>query len=410
MTRKFFPAMDILNADCLREIIIHLSLQDQIALLQVNRYLQQIVQSLWITKYKHNSINFVEKSLKDEDLERFFKTIKDFAESFELRFLDEQKYKLLKKFTYPQIKTVRLTIHPCFIRDEDIKDFHLMFPNLRVFSPHGNLTGRYLDLWPNLTELNLSYCYKLELSYFHSIMRSLHLEHLELNMFPMSKQCEQLDLKEANLENLKYLRLNTYELYYFLVKPMPKLQHLYITNQYNPRQLFDVILSVWRARDIRKLETNVKNVLANCLEMRMNVEELCIINDDNVLPQNVIRSLHLLDDLRVLRFKSCDLTTINIAELLRSIPQIDEISLESCRLPAQLKLNAVELGEERSKLLRLNFWQNIGRRLRNSPEREYRQNTPQSVDVIIKGEHSFFEFTEIPGVDLYFEPLYIQFR
>ncbi|XP_075165833.1 uncharacterized protein LOC142238159 isoform X2 [Haematobia irritans] len=404
------PVMETLNPDCLREIVTHLQLQDQISLLQVNGYIQQIIQSLWMTKYKHNTINFVEKSLKDDELEIFLENIKDFVESFELRFLDEYKYGLLKKFTYPKVKTVRLTIHPCFIRDEDLKDFHCMFPNLQIFSPHGNLTGKYLDLWPNLKELNLSYCYKLELRYFHNIMRTLHLEHLELNMFPISKQCEQLDMKEAHMESLRYLRLNTYELYYFLVKPMPKLRHLFITNQYNPRQLFDVILSVWKAGDIRKLETNVKNVLANCLEMKMNVQELCIINDENVLPQNVIRSLHMLDELRVLRFKNCDLTTVDVLELLRSIPQVDEISLENCRLSEHLKINAFQLGEGRSKLLRLNLWQNIGRRLRNSPDRDNGHNSPEPIDVAINGQHELFEVTENVGSDLCFEPLYIEFR
>ncbi|XP_061395975.1 uncharacterized protein LOC133331607 [Musca vetustissima] len=407
--------MDTLNADCLREIIINLSLKDQIALLQVNAYFEEIVLSLWSTKYKNNNINFLERDLNDIEMEIFFNAITQFAESFELRFLDEHKYGILKKFIYPQVRSVRLTIHPCFMKDEDVLDLHRMFPNLQVFSPHGNLSGKYLDSWRDLKELNLGYCYKLELEHFHRIMRNLHLEHLDLNMFPLSKQYEQLDLREARLERLQYLRLNTYEFYYFLSKPLPQLKHLYITNQYNPRQLFDVILSVWAAKDILKVEANVKNVLANCLEMRLNVHELCIINDDNVLPFNVMKSLHLLDDLRVLRFKSCDFTTVDVAELLRNIPQVEKISLESCRLPDQIiSLNVPLLAAERSTPLRLNFWQNFARRSRNSsPEgdgQQNRTNSPQPCDVILKGHHDLFEFTEKPGSDLCFEPLYVQFR
>lgn len=336
-------------------------------MLQVNTCFEETILSLWSLKYKNNNINFLERDLNDRELEIFFNAIKPFAETFELRFLDEHKYGIMKKFIYPRVRSVRLTIHPCFMKDEDILDLHRMFPNLQVFSPHGNLSGKYLESWSNLKELNLGYCYKLELEHFQGIMRRLHLEHLDLNMFPLSKQYEQLDLKEAHLERLKYLRLNTYEFYYFLSKPLPQLKHLYITNQYNPRQLFDVILSVWKAKDIIKLEANVKNVLANCLEMRMNVRELCIINDDNVLPINVVRSLHLLNDLRVLRFKSCDFTTVDVTELLLNIPQVEEISLESCRLPEQTThLNVSLLGAERTTPLRLNFWQNFARRSRNS--------------------------------------------
>ncbi|XP_073847867.1 uncharacterized protein [Musca autumnalis] len=405
--------MDTLNPDCLREIVIHLPLKDQISLLQVNTYFEEIVQSLWAVKYRNNNINFLERDLNDRELEIFFNAIKEFAETFELRFLDEHKYGILKKFIYPHVKSVRLTIHPCFMKDEDILDLHRMFPNLKIFSPHGNLSGRYLDSWLEMKELNLGYCYKLELEHFHRIMRKLHLEHLDLNMFPLSKQYEQLDLKEAHLDQLRYLRLNTYEFYYFLSKPLPLLKELYITNQYNPRQLFDVILSVWNAKDILKVEANVKNVLANCLEMRMNVRELCIINDDNVLPINVMKSLHQLDDLRILRFKSCDFTTVNVTELLRNIPQVEEISLESCRLSEQtIDLNVSLLGAERTTPLRLNFWQNFSRRSRNpSPNGEEppRTNSPQPCDVILKGHHDLFEFTENPGSDLCFEPLYVQF-
>uniref|UniRef100_T1PHS1 Leucine rich repeat protein n=1 Tax=Musca domestica TaxID=7370 RepID=T1PHS1_MUSDO len=406
--------MEVLNPDCLREIAAQLSLKDQIAMLQVNRYFEETILSLWASKYKNNKIYFLERELNDKELEIFFSAISPFAESFELRFLDVHKYGILKKFIYPRVRSVRLTIHPCFMKDEDILDLNRMFPNLQVFSPHGNLSGKYLDSWSNLKELNLCYCYKLELEHFHTIMRNLHLEHLDLNMFPLSKQYEQLDLKQAHLESLKYLRLNTYEFYYFLSKPLPQLKHLYITNQYNPRQLFDVILSVWKAKDILKVEANVKNVLANCLEMRMNVHELCIINDDNVLPINVVKSLHLLDELRILRFKSCDFTTVDVGELLQNIPQVEEISLESCRLPDQnIHLNAALLGAGRSTPLRLNFWQNFSRRSRNSsPEGEGqpRSNSPKTCDVVLKGHHEMFEFTEKPGSDLCFEPLYVQFR
>ncbi|XP_061395974.1 uncharacterized protein LOC133331606 [Musca vetustissima] len=236
--------MDTLNADCLREIIINLSLKDQIALLQVNAYFEEIVLSLWSTKYKNNNINFLERDLNDTEMEIFFKSITQFAESFELRFLDEHKYGILKKFTYPQVRSVRLTTPTCFMEDEDVLDLHRMFPNLQVFSPYGNLSGKYLDSWRDLKELNLAHCYKLELKHLHRIMSNLHLEHLDLNMFPLCKQYEQLDLRKAHLERLQYLRLITYEFYYFLSKPLPQLKHLYITNQYNPRQLFAAILSV----------------------------------------------------------------------------------------------------------------------------------------------------------------------
>lgn len=365
--------METLDVYSIRFLIQYLDLKSQIALVHINDQYYEAISRLWRLRYRRLSIHFVESTLTDREYEVFFDVIKDFIEVLDLRFMDERKYELLKTSTYPHVKTLRLSLHPIFMTDKDVLDLFHLFPSLTIFVPNGNLTGKYLDLWVNLKDLTLTCCYLLEVPRFHRIMEVLVLEELKLNIFPLPDQFDQLHLPNANLKELRYLRLNTYELYYFLNHPLPNLKDLIVANLYNPRQLFDVLLSTWQANDIRKLETtNVENVLANCLEMRMDVEEICIIGDKNAMPPNVVRSLHTLTNLRQLRIKNCKLYSVNIMQLLKSLPQADVVSIEECRLvQSHVVIDVMELAATRTKVIRLNFFDNEPRSLRNEENYDY---------------------------------------
>ncbi|TMW45040.1 hypothetical protein DOY81_009882, partial [Sarcophaga bullata] len=242
-------AMESLNTDCLIEILKFLNLNDQIKLHQLNSSLQTATATLWLIKYKHVHINFLETSLSSEEFGIFLNCIQDTVEMMQLRFINQSTYEVMKRFRFKCLKTFRFTLEkPYFLEDNDLKDLKIMMPNLQALSPHGNLTGLYMCEWPTLKELNLSFCFKVEMQHFQTILSQLKLEKLKLNIFPNNQQFEQLNLQEAQLDNLKYLELNTYEFYYFLAKPLKALKQLIITNHYNPRQLFDVLLSIWRPR------------------------------------------------------------------------------------------------------------------------------------------------------------------
>lgn len=352
-------AMNSLNTDCLIEIVKFLNLKDQISAYQVNTQLQVAVTSLWLIKYKNVHLNFLDLPINEDELCIFLRAVQDIAEVLQLRFINKDKYEILKKFCFQGVHNFRFTLRkPYFMEDEDLKDMLKIVPNLRAFSPHGYLTGLYMDQWPLLKDLNLSFCFKLEMLHFQNLMSKLKLEKLKLNIFPNNNQFEQMNLTEALVEDLKYLELNTYEFYYFLAKPLSSLKKLIITNHYNPRQLFDVILSVWQAQQIRLVETaNVDNILVNCVEMNLNVEELTIINDENPLPSNVIPCLQLLSDMRKLRFKNCAIKSEDFVNLLKNIPQLREISFEHCQFDmANLCVKVEDLN--RREKLRLNMYEN----------------------------------------------------
>lgn len=339
-----------------------LSLRDQINLMQVNADFRHIVTQYWLIKYKHFHINFFEQPLTNEEFRKFLEIMHAAIETMNLRLFSKEKFEILKLFSYEKVKNLRITNRrPLFIEDEDLKVLHKLYPNLTTFSPHGNFSGVNMDLWPNMKELNLNYCTKLDVHHFNRLMKTLKLEVLKLNVFPNDKQYEQLDLQHANVDALKYLELNTYELYYFLSEPLPSLKELIITNRYNPRQIFDVLLSIWKPQQIQKLEcANVDNIIANCLEMNMNVAELCIINDENCLPHNAITSLHLLEDLQRLRFKNCKFKLQDFQLLLKNIPQIQELSLENCQFDSlRLPISIMDVVSNRKRKLRLNFYQNL---------------------------------------------------
>lgn len=353
--------METLNTDCLIEILKFLKLKDQITLYQLNSTLQAATCTLWHTKHKHVHINFLESAMSSEDFGIFLDCIKDTVEVIQLRFLNKHKYEVMKRYCFKRLKSFRYTLEkPYFLEDNDLKDLKVMMPNLQAFSPHGNLTGLYMTEWPLLKELNLSFCFSIEMQHFQTILSQLKLEKLKLNIFPNNNQFDQLNLQEAKIENLKYLELNTYEFYYFLSKPLKDLKELIITNHYNPRQLFDVLLSIWQAKDIHRIETaNVNNVLMNCLEMHMNVEELSIINDENPLPVHAIISLHQLTELRKLRFKNCKLIVKDFINFLINATQLEYISFENCQFDnANLNIKVLNLIANRTRKLRLNMYEN----------------------------------------------------
>lgn len=372
--------MNSLNTDCLMEIVKLLHLKDQISAYQVNTSLQVAVATLWLMKYKHVHLNFTEVQLTNQEFAIFLKTVQDILEMLQLRFLNKEKCEILKQLHFAKVNNFRFTLsRPYFMEDSDLKDLRKSMPNLQAFSPHGNLTGLYMDGWPLLKDLNLSYCFKLEMSHFQGIMSNLKLEKLKLNVFPNNNQFEQMNLVDAQVEELKYLKLNTYEFYYFLAKPLTALKELIITNHYNPRQLFDVLLSIWHANEIRLVETaNVDNILVNCLDMHMNVEQLTIVNDENPLPTNIIPSLHQLTDLRKLRFKSCSIMSKDLINLLKSTPQLREISFEDCQFDtANICVKIEEVCANRIKKLRLNMYEN---RLMDNLERPiWRRGTEEEV-------------------------------
>lgn len=353
--------MESLNIDCLIEILKFLPLKDQIKLYQLNGSLQTATTTLWLIKFKHVHINFLETSMASEDFGIFLNCIKDSVELMQLRFLNQHNYEVMKSFCFQSLKTFRFTLEkPYFLEDNDLKDLQTMMPNLQAFSPHGNLSGLYMCEWPMLKELNLSFCFKVELQHFQTILSRLKLEKLKLNIFPNNNQFEQLNLQEAQVENLKYLELNTYEFYYFLAKPLKALKQLIITNHYNPRQLFDVLLSIWQAKDICRIETsNVNNILMNCLEMHMNIEQLSIVNDEYPLPAHAIPSLHQLTELRTLRFKSCNINVKDFINLLKMATQLVEISCENCQFDKNnLHVEVLEVICNRTKKLKLNMYEN----------------------------------------------------
>ncbi|KAM7343572.1 uncharacterized protein ACRADG_010562 isoform 2-T2 [Cochliomyia hominivorax] len=405
--------MNSLNTDCLIEIIKFLSLKDQISLYQVNNNLQVAVTTLWLIKYKHVHLNFLEVSVSEQDFEIFLNAIQDSVEVLQLRFLDKDKYGVMKRFCFRRVNNFRFTLSkPYFMVDEDLKDLQKILPNLRAFSPHGNLTGLHMDEWPLLNDLNLSSCFKLEMSHFQNIMSKLKLEKLKLNIFPNNNQFEQMNLMEAQVEYLQYLELNTYEFYYFLAKPLTALKELIITNHYNPRQLFDVLLSIWPAKDIRRVETaNVDNILVNCVEMHLNVEELFIVNDENPLPSNIIPSPLILTDLRKLRFKNCTIKSKDFKNLLQNIPQLLEISFENCQFDAaNICLKVEEIIANRKEKLRLNLFEN---RLMDDLEKLdwfTGMGDIKYVLVNVIGHHNLLELTHCRGANLCYEPLYVVYR
>ncbi|KNC27334.1 hypothetical protein FF38_07243, partial [Lucilia cuprina] len=410
---KPINVMDSLNNDCLIEIIKYLNLKDQITLHQVNNGLQVTVTSLWLLKYKHVHINFLEVPLSNQEFGLFLKTIQDIVEVLQLRFLTQDKYEIMKEFYFPQVKNFRFTLSkPYFMKDSDIKDLKQILPNLNAFSPHGNLTGLYMEEWSSLKDLNLSFCFKLEMLHFQTIINTLKLEKLKLNVFPNNNQFEQMNLVDAQVEDLKYLELNTYEFYYFLAKPLKALKELVITNHYNPRQLFDVLLSIWKANKIRLVETaNVDNILVNCLEMHLNVEELTIVNDENPLPANTITSLRLLTNLRKLRFRSCQIKSNNFVNLLKNTPQLNEISFEQCHFDvANICVKVEEIAVNRTEKLRLNMLEN--RLMDNLDRPSWCREMEDMVDILVDilGDHNLLELTHLKGSDLCYEPLYVVFR
>lgn len=406
--------MDSLNTDCLIEIIKYLKLKDQITLHQVNTSLQEAVTALWLIRYKNVQINFIETPLSNREWYRFLKGIKTTVEVMQLRFLTKEKYEVMKCFkSFDKVRNFRFTLSkPYFMEDNDLKDLTRLLPNLRAFSPHGNLTGLYMDEWPHLQELNLSFCFKLEMQHFQIILKHLKLEKLNLNIFPNNKQFEQMNLNDAQVEFLQYLELNTYEFYYFLAKPLANLKDLIITNHYNPRQLFDVLLSVWSAKQILKIETsNVDDILVNCLDIHMNVEQLTIVNDENPLPANIIPSMHLLSDLRLLRFKNCNFNSIlAIQHLLATITQITEISFENCQFnTANIRLIVDDIVVNRTTKLRLNMFAN---RLIDNRDMPIWLSQQEINNVLVTsiGSHQLFEVTYLPGPSLCYQPLFVQFR
>ncbi|XP_065369318.1 uncharacterized protein LOC135961700 [Calliphora vicina] len=405
--------MNSLNTDCLIEIVKFLNLKDQVTLNQVDSSLQLAVTTLWLIKYKHIHINFLEVPLTNQEFWIFLKTIKDAVEVLQLRFLTKDKYEIMKQFCFKRVHNFRFTLSkPYFLEDNDLKDLRKMLPNLKAFSPHGNLSGLYMDEWPLLKDLNLSFCFKLEMQHFHTIINQLKLEKLKLNVFPNNNQFEQMNLLDAQLEYLKYLELNTYEFYYFLAKPLKALKELIITNHYNPRQLFDVLLSIWQAKDIRLVETaNVDNILVNSVEMHLNVEQLTIVNDENPLPSNIISSLHLLTDLRKLRFKSCQIKSKNFINLLKNTPQLQDISFEHCQFDvANICVKVEEIITNRSEKLRLNMFEN--RLMENSERPAWSRGMEEILYVVVDvlGQHNLIELTQFKGTDLCYEPLYVVYR
>uniref|UniRef100_A0A1A9W9X2 F-box domain-containing protein n=1 Tax=Glossina brevipalpis TaxID=37001 RepID=A0A1A9W9X2_9MUSC len=403
--------MESLNEDCVLKICSYLNLRDQISLQQVCSHLTQIIKRHWISKYKHCECHFLKQHLSSSELQNLLAAICETVEIIEFRFFNKLQYETLKKFTYTKAWNFRFTqLSPYFMNDNDIKDLADIFPNLRSFSPHGYFTGEHIKSWSTLTDLSLSYCYKLNPLTFLDIMNNLKLEKLQLNIFPNYKAPDifnGLDLQTSHVKYLTHLQLNTYEFYYFVCERLPALKQLILTNHYNPQQIFDVLLSKWKCSEIMALETsNINHILINCLNLNMNIEKLIIINDVNALPLNAIDSLHQLTQLRELSLNACELDVAAIQQLLYSgCFHLELISIALCQLnEAFLKLNVRDIIINRNKNLRFNFYSNTLEKI-NDGELQTR-----NVVLELNGTHSLFEVTEIPTNKLLYEPLCVTFH
>lgn len=351
--------MHLLNNDCLIEIIKHLSLKDQISVYQVSSSLQVAVTTHWLVKFKHIRINFIEVSLTNEEFAILLRTLQGSLKVLHLRFLNKEKYQVLKELRFEHVTDFRFTLaKPYFLEDDDLKDLKKVVPNLTAFSPHGNLTGLNMDEWPLLKDLNLSFCFKLKKPHFINVLSRLKLEKLKLDIFISEFDYE--DLQDAHVADLKYLRLNVYEFNFFLTKPLTSLKELTLTNLPNLGQVFNLLLVYWKAKDFLCVETaNIDNILTNCIETHMNVEQLCIINDEKALPAEVIGSLYQLTELRKLRFKNCYIFVKDFIDLLQNIPQLHELSFENCYFDeANICLQVENVCMNRKEKLRLNMFEN----------------------------------------------------
>ncbi|XP_020717887.1 uncharacterized protein LOC101458311 isoform X2 [Ceratitis capitata] len=326
-----------LDDDSLEKIFSYLTLQDQINFLRVCPRLRNVFEMYTKHAYKTCKLDVL-YNLTLWELRDFFTAAGASLECLVGRipseFLERYMYYILKYS--PRLKT--LNMMSVAIKDDDLEAITKLehMENL-ILSKNTYLTGKHIDRFKNLKQLEMYDCDGLEPGHLVKIITTLsNLTLLDI------QRCEILT---TSMVDLMVEHLPKLEVFKFSIPPtccsrlalLPSLKKLDILSSYEmayiPDELFEKLVE-HRADQLERLCIISRNAIAKrhidkIIQLR-NLRFLSIGNNDAV-DDEALQKLCQLQKLEILSIKDCHVITDRaLLSLVKSCPRLHIINIDFC--------------------------------------------------------------------------------
>ncbi|XP_030376692.1 uncharacterized protein LOC115625691 [Scaptodrosophila lebanonensis] len=299
-------AFDLLNDDCLLDVIKRLEFPDQLSLLSLTPALTENVRYEWrnYTKYVLDAPELIKLQRNPEHLLQLSEIINSTVQELVIDYGKVEHLQPWKKHSFSSIRTLKCSLDDEVDPAEGIRLLVELFPALTSLKLEGPISGIDMWHWTELQDLDLSGCYDLEPQYFKQIFGTLKLEKLNFAVGQRQSYLEEA-LSIASCRTLQELQIDDFyvtEVFIAHLNMLPNFRRLTMRTTGNPK--IEAIVNLMSYR-ITQAQFNdaIWTCPAHVLQKLTSLELLAIIEDDiessdiTLLVSNLpsLKQLHLIN-------------------------------------------------------------------------------------------------------------------
>ncbi|KAH8319862.1 hypothetical protein KR074_008336, partial [Drosophila pseudoananassae] len=268
--------------DVLYFILGYLDLGTQLKAIRVHSRFLYLMPDVWRLYCK--SMVIVDPILL-EDLKLLLKNTWNTMTHLRFRTNDREHFEELTNYVYPNVEDFRFSTISFRLDDSDMIKIVESFPNIRTFSPQGNFSGAHMTGFQHLEHLTLSYCSKVCASQLSSILSTLLLKSLKLDIFD-HKQIQRFSMPLVGIANLELLHCDSSELTGWFLNKLDKLfkiKTLKISNRMGDFLARQVLFALSQTRsNVKSLELAMPDLAALTLATysEMKFETVVVISEN----------------------------------------------------------------------------------------------------------------------------------
>ncbi|XP_034652560.1 uncharacterized protein LOC117891281 [Drosophila subobscura] len=348
---EYLPDCDLIS------IFSLLDLQSQLNVARVHSRFYALMPLVWGSKVR---LSLFELNISSADLRRCLCIIRRTLQVLRFNMISRENFDILTSYVYPNAHDFRFSISSFGLQDADILMIIKAFPQLRTFSPVGQLTGKYFADIPHLENLNATHCSNFQGSSLVHIMHTSYLKTLHLNVPFWDNDILVVKLPTAGMRHLEVLLCNETEfstLFMDNLKHLKRLKQLTILGMEDPKTQLELAekLRAEGRHSLKRLEVQYAcDVYFHGERLQLDVETF-VMKYVNNLSAKMGRILHPFRHIKRLLFYSCLIEDADsFGRFLQLCQHVEIIEFEDCRFGFQCyTFSAQRIAKHRSTILQL---------------------------------------------------------
>ncbi|XP_034141818.1 uncharacterized protein LOC117592268 [Drosophila guanche] len=334
-----------------------LDLQSQLNVARVHFRFYAIMPLVWGSNVH---LSLFELDISSADLRLCLCIIRRTLQVLRFNMISRENFDILTSYVYPNAHDFRFSTTSFRLNDSDILMIIKAFPQLRTFSPIGQLTGKYLADIPHLENLNANHCSKFQVSSLVHIMQTRQLKALFLDIPFWDIDILLVKLPTAGMQHLEVLLCNETEFFTWFMnnlKHLKRLKQLSVLGMCCPKTQLELAgkLRAEGRHSLKRLEVQYAcDVYFHGERIQLDVETF-VMKYVNDLSAKMGRISHPFRHSKRLLFYSCCIKDADsFGRFLQLCQHVEIIEFEDCRFGFQCyTFSAPRIAKHRATILQL---------------------------------------------------------